>query len=193
MTDLECALAEVAAALEHCRLPYMLIGGLAVASTGEPRATLDVDISAWVDPARTRDTTECLCRQLRAIPADPFAFVDQRRVLPVMTSMQIRADIVFASMPVEREGIRRAVLKPLAGRMIPVASVEDLLLMKLISERQKDLADARALLRRFRTSLDLGYLMPKLEELAKALAQPDILETVRAEIGRKDKSIPGDP
>jgi len=75
---------------------------------------------------------------------------------------------------------------PLAGRLIPVASVEDLLLMKLISERQKDLSDARALLRRFRTSIDLGYLMPKLQELAEALAQPDILETIRTELGLKD-------
>lgn len=77
-------------------------------------------------------------------------------------------------------------MKPLAGRLIPVASVEDLLLMKLISERQKDLADARALLRRYRESLDLSYLMPKLEELAEALAQPDILEIARAELQKGD-------
>jgi hypothetical protein len=176
MTELDSALAEVAAALEHCQLPYMLIGGLAVAATGEPRATLDVDISAWVDPARKRETVECLCHQLRAIPADPLGFVEKRHVLPV-----------------EHEAIRRAVMMPLAGRLIPVASVEDLLLMKLISERQKDLSDARALLRRFRTSIDLGYLMPKLDELAKALAQPDILETIRTELGEKDQSTPSDP
>lgn len=186
MTNLEQALDEVARALENCRLPYMLIGGLAVASTGEARATLDVDISCWVDPQRMREATECLCRQLRAIPADPHAFVEKRRVLPVMTSIQIRADIIYASLAVEQEAIRRAVITPLAGRLIPVASVEDLLLMKLISERQKDLSDARALLRRFKKSLDLAYLMPKLEELAEALAQPDILEIVHAELDRKE-------
>ena len=186
MTDLECALAEVAGAIEYCKLPYMLVGGLAVASTGEPRATLDVDVSAWVDPAKSRETIECLCRTLRAIPADPVDFVEKRRVLPVMTSTRVRADIIFASLAMEREAIRRAIIKPLAGRLIPVASVEDLLLMKLISERQKDIADARALLRRFKTSLDLEYLMPKLQELAGALAQPDILEIVRDELGDRD-------
>jgi Nucleotidyltransferase of unknown function (DUF6036) len=67
-----------------------------------------------------------------------------------------------------------------------VASIEDLVLMKIISEREKDLMDARALLRRFRTSLDFDYLMPKLEELAEALAQPDILEVVRGEMDRRD-------
>jgi Nucleotidyl transferase AbiEii toxin, Type IV TA system len=186
MTELEDALAEVAAALDHCSLPYILIGGLAIASTGEARATLDVDVSVWTDPDKTHEAIDCLCRHLKPLPVDPREFVDKRHVLPVITSVGVRADIVFASLPVEREAIRRAVLKRLAGRLIPVASVEDLVLMKIISEREKDLTDARALLRRFRTSLDFDYLMPKLEELAEALAQPDILEVVRGEMDRRD-------
>lgn len=186
LTELEGALAEVAAALEDCGLRYMLIGGLAVAATGEPRATLDVDVSVWVEPEKSRAIVDCLCGRLHALPANPQEFVEKRRVLPVVTSMKVRADIVFASLPLELEAIQRAVVQPIAGRMIPVASIEDLLLMKLISEREKDLADARALLRRFGNSLDLGYLMPKLEELAEALAQPDIVETVWREIRPKD-------
>ena len=47
MTELESALVEVASLLEEIGLPYMLIGGLAVALWGEPRATLDVDVSVF--------------------------------------------------------------------------------------------------------------------------------------------------
>jgi hypothetical protein len=47
MTELEAALIEVTAALDACGLPYVLIGGLAIAMTGEPRATLDVDVAVW--------------------------------------------------------------------------------------------------------------------------------------------------
>jgi hypothetical protein len=36
-------------------------------------------------------------------------------------------------------------------------------------------------------------LMPKLKELAKGLAQPDILETIRTELGRTDQSTPSGP
>jgi hypothetical protein len=36
MTDLEAALIELAEALEDCQLPYAVIGGLAVALSGEP-------------------------------------------------------------------------------------------------------------------------------------------------------------
>ena len=49
MTRLEAALLEVVAILEEWKIPYMLIGGLAVAQWGEPRATLDVDITLWVE------------------------------------------------------------------------------------------------------------------------------------------------
>jgi len=47
--------------------------------------------------------------------------------------------------------------------------------MKLISERQKDLDDAKSLLGRHGATLDRAYLTPQLEELAVALARPDIL------------------
>lgn len=45
MTRLEAALLEMAALLDEFHLPHMLIGGLAVAQWGEPRAALDVDLS----------------------------------------------------------------------------------------------------------------------------------------------------
>jgi hypothetical protein len=69
--------------------------------------------------------------------------------------------------------------KQIAGRTIPVASVEDLILVELISERPKDITDARMLLRRFEKTLDREYLEPKLEERAEALARPDILAAFR--------------
>jgi hypothetical protein len=127
MTSLEAALLELAGALEDCRLPYALIGGLAVSLSGEPRATLDVDVSVWAAPDQLVAAIDCLCARFRAY------------------------------------------------RMIPVASVEDLLFMKLLSTREKDTSDAAALFRRFGSSLDRGYLVPKLKEAADALDRPDIL------------------
>jgi hypothetical protein len=56
--------------------------------------------------------------------------------------------------------------------------------MKLVSEREKDLADARALLRRFGKSLDQIYLLPKLQELSEALSRPDILQIFKQYTGR---------
>jgi hypothetical protein len=58
-----------------------------------------------------------------------------------------------------------------------------MLLMKLLSEREKDLTDAKALLRRFGPSLDRAYLLPKLEELAETLSRPDILKLFHQNAG----------
>jgi hypothetical protein len=62
MTDLEEALVELAGALEACNLPYALIGGLAVSLSGEPRATLDIDVSVWTAPDELPAAIDCLMR-----------------------------------------------------------------------------------------------------------------------------------
>ncbi len=176
MTDLQAALCEVASAMEACDLPYVLIGGLAVALSGEPRSTLDVDISVWAEPDRIASAAHCLSLKLKPMLSDSSALIRDRRVLPLLTSNGVRVDVVFAAIDLEREIIRRGVIRRVGFRTARVASVEDLILMKLISEREKDLTDARALLRRFRNSLDRDYLRPKLQDLAEGLERPRILE-----------------
>ncbi len=174
MTALESALWEVTAALERLKVRYMLIGGLAVSLWGEPRSTLDVDVTIWAEPDELERTTKEICSHLRAIPKDPVAFVRQTRVLPAMSSGGVRLDIVFAALPEEERIIRRAQPKTVAGKTVMVVSVEDLVFMKLASERPKDIQDARLLLRRFRNALDRRYLEPRLKELAEGLSRHDI-------------------
>ncbi len=48
MSALEAALGRVHDALTAGGVPYMVIGGIAVAHGGVPRATLDVDVTVWV-------------------------------------------------------------------------------------------------------------------------------------------------
>jgi hypothetical protein len=55
-----------------------------------------------------------------------------------MTSRGIRVDLIFAALPFEREMIDRAGRKPFGDRFIPVAPVEDLILLKSVSLRAKD-------------------------------------------------------
>ena len=154
MTDLEAAVAEAGSILEELALPYMLIGALAVSAWGEARATLDVDFAA------------------------------ETRVLPMLSCQGIRLDLLFAALPAERDMIARAHTRQLGGRPIRIAAVEDLIWMKLISERPKDMEDAMRLLRRFRGTLDRAYLEPKLRELSEAFARQDILDIFRREMER---------
>jgi len=47
--------------------------------------------------------------------------------------------------------------------------------MKIVSERARDLQDARGVALRRMAELDLGYLEPRIEELARLLERPRIL------------------
>ncbi len=179
MTPIENALAEITAFLDELSIPYMLIGGLAVAAWGEPRATLDVDLSVWIEPDRQKTALTRLFERFKPVPPDPFRFAAETRVCPVLASSGIRIDIVLGVLPVERNAITRARPLTIGGRTIKVASVEDLLMMKLLSERPRDREDAERLFKRYEKTLDRDYLMPLLENLADALANPDIMRFLR--------------
>jgi predicted nucleotidyltransferase len=179
MTKLEAAVVEVASFLEERHIPYMLIGGLAVSVWGEVRATLDADFSLWVEPSNLESVVADISARFRPIPSDPLSFVAASKVLPVTASSGVRADLVFASLPNERAVIARAVSKTIQGKNVPVVSVEDLIWMKLVSEREKDIDDARHLLRRHVNSLDRAYLEPIVEDLSEAFARTDILKIYR--------------
>jgi hypothetical protein len=62
---------------------------------------------------------------------------------------------------------------------VHVVTPEDLILMKIISERPRDVADAEAIARRRIAELDLAYLEPRIRELATALESDAILNRWR--------------
>jgi hypothetical protein len=49
MTPLGRAVVDIATALESLRIDYMIVGGIANAVWGEPRATIDVDVTVSVE------------------------------------------------------------------------------------------------------------------------------------------------
>jgi hypothetical protein len=174
-SELELAVAEVAAALDQLAVPYMLVGGLAVASWGEPRTTLDVDLSVWA-PSGLDSVVAALERSFTPAIQDVSRFVAKTRVLPLSTSGGIRIDVIFAALPFEEEMIGRASRKRFGDRFVPVASVEDLILLKSVSERTKDQEDVRRLTARFRDTLDKNYLNGRLREFSEALDRADLLK-----------------
>jgi hypothetical protein len=155
---------------------------------GEARATLDVDLAVWVEPAEVDATVDELCRRFQALPKNPVEFVRATHVLPLTTSHSVRADIVFGILPVEKDIVQRATAMQVAGAEVLVASVEDLILMKSTSERERDLEDARLLLRRFGNKIDRGYLEPRLTDLAESLARPEIRRMLDEAPGRQRRN-----
>jgi len=82
--------------LERESIPYMLIGGLALAAWTLPRATLDIDLTLWV----SAEELERVCLHFTTLIFSrrrSVGFVRQRRVLPVETAAGARLDFLFAA------------------------------------------------------------------------------------------------
>lgn len=175
MNRLEEALAALHLAFEQLAIPYMVIGGLANAQWGLPRATLDVDVSVWTGEERLASAVDDLCARFHPLATEPAALVRQARVLPVDVG-GVRADIIFGLLPYEREAIGRAVEKSAGGCPVRFCTAEDLILHKVVSDRDKDRDDVRGILAAQRGKLDTAYLEPRLRELADLLGRPAIWE-----------------
>ena len=79
MTDQEAALVLIAETLEALQIPYVVIGGMANAIWGEPRATLDIDITVWVNEHEIEAIPERLSGRFAILPEDPVDFIRARR------------------------------------------------------------------------------------------------------------------
>lgn len=180
MTPQERALVEVARLLDANRLPYMVIGGLANLVWGLPRATLDVDVTVWGGTRSFHELVPLFEPAFRVLPEEPVDFVATTRVLPLESSAGVRVDVVFGLLPFEEEAIARAVPRDVGGVTIRFCTAEDLVLMKIISERPKDRDDVRQILSRQGDALDHAYLEPRVHELATLLERPEIEALYRA-------------
>src|SRR4029077_19564394 len=176
MTPLERAIHAIAQVLDSLHIDYAIIGGIANAVWGEARATIDVDVTIAVEPADLPGTVRAIATRLPSPVADAVEFVRQTRVLPLDSSEGVRIDVIFALLPFEVEAIHRAKKVTIAERTVSVVTPEDLVLMKIISDRPRDLADAESIVRRRVSELDREYLEPRLRELATLLERDEIVE-----------------
>ncbi len=134
---------------------YAIVGGIAVAIWGEPRATFDVDLMVATEAGDEE-------RLLAAIRSEP-AFLLEPQLLPMPPEINIiRAhlldkqakdptiilvDLLLLSAEFAASLRARRVAMAVAGKIRWVSSPEDLIVLKLLSGRVKDIEDARGICR----------------------------------------------
>ena len=65
MTPLDHAVRDITRALESLRIAYAVVGGIANAIWGEPRATIDVGVTVAVDEDDLLTTVPAIARSFR--------------------------------------------------------------------------------------------------------------------------------
>jgi hypothetical protein len=170
----------------------VIIGGVAASILGRPRLTRDVDVlvllqeTRWPQFLASGERKGFVPRRSHAL-----AFARETRVLLLRHQQSgIDVDLVFGSLPFEDQAVARATWIDFEGIMIPLPSPEDLIIMKAVAHRLRDLEDIQALLITH-PDLDLKRVRSWVKEFAAALARPDILadlETLLARHGQPRKS-----
>ncbi|HUF11426.1 MAG TPA: nucleotidyl transferase AbiEii/AbiGii toxin family protein [Rhodothermales bacterium] len=180
-TDVAGLISRITRELRSRRLTFMIIGGQAVLLHGRPRATEDIDIVVGTDPSGLTNLLEaCAVLDLVVLADDVESFVQRSFVLPVADeSTGIRVDFIFSSTRFEKEAIERVELVELEGESVPFASVEDLIILKLIAGRAVDLQDAAAVVRRKGEEIDWPYVSDWVNRFAQIEGHEHLTERLR--------------
>lgn len=175
ITKFEKTIIDIAKFLKKEKVPYMIIGGIANLFWGEPRTTLDVDVTVKVKDEDMAKFITKIQKRFSILVSEPQKFIEKTRVLPVKVR-NLTVDIIFATLPYEEKAISRAVIRKVAKAEVSICSVEDLIIHKIISERPKDTEDTKKILTRQKKIINRKYLTPKIRELSESLNRPGIMK-----------------
>jgi hypothetical protein len=165
-------LEQLALSLDQARIPYMIIGGQAVLLYGEPRLTKDITLTVGVDLDRLPDL-EAVASALSLKPlVDPKTFTGQTMVLPCEDPESgIRVDFILSHSPSERGALERVRTVTMGQAQVRFASLEDLIIHKMVAGRPRDLEDIVSLVRK-NHRMDHSYLERWLEQFSTTLHEP---------------------
>ncbi len=175
LAPLLAALRDLSAWLVDQQVPGAIIGGVAASLLGRPRFTRDVDAMVLLDEEKWEDFLAA-GKQFGFKPrlSEPLAFARKARVLLLRhESSGIDADVAFGNLPFEAEAIARAQWSDVGGIRVPLPTPEDLIIMKALAHRPRDLYDIESLLDTH-PKLDMKRIVRWVREFSNALDMPEL-------------------
>jgi len=161
-------LKKIANELNAHNIPYMVIGGQAVLIYGEPRLTKDIDITLGVGVSKLNEINSIVKKLILKILVDEN-FVQNTMVLLVIDEKTgIRVDFIFSFSLYEKQAIKRATDIKFGNTIVKFASLEDLVIHKIIAGRAIDIEDVRSIILK-NPDYDAEYIKRWLQEFDKSL------------------------
>ena len=161
-------LKKIANELNAHNIPYMVIGGQAVLIYGEPRLTKDIDITLGVGVSKLSEINSIVEKLNLKILVDEN-FVQNTMVLLVIDEKTgIRVDFIFSFSLYEKQAIKRATDIKFGNTIVRFASLEDLVIHKIIAGRAIDIEDVRSIILK-NPDYDTRYIKRWLQEFDKSL------------------------
>ncbi len=166
----ELLLLKIAAKLQKLKIDYMIVGSQAGLLDGEPGLTKNIEVTLAIENDRLPEILNFSKElKLRVLADDPDDFTKKTKVLTMTENTSgIRIDFIFSSSEYERIAISRAVSINFGKAAVRFASLEDLVIHKIIAGRPNDVEEVKSILSR-NFEYDKKYIKKWLGEFDKAL------------------------
>ncbi len=156
---------------------FCFIGGLAVLRWGEPRETVDVDLTLLTGFSDEARFISMLTARFKPRVQDAAAFARTSRVLLLATDSGVGLDIALGGLPFEEDAVARSSLFTYPPDVpLRTCSAEDLIVLKAFADRPKDWVDVDGILLRQASTIDWDYVYLQLAPLVELKEAPEILE-----------------
>lgn len=180
MNPLYEAAREVCGFMTARKWKFCIIGGLAVQRWGEPRTTLDVDLTLLTGLGEEESFIRPLLDAFSSRLPNAFEFALKNRVLALRAANGKDVDISCGGLLFEESMIRRAkVFEFEPGFAFPLCTAEDLFVMKAFASRPKDWVDAEGVAIRQQGRLNQRYILQHLAVLCELKESPEIVARAR--------------
>jgi hypothetical protein len=174
--------------LSEVRVPAAIVGGVAASLLGRARFTRDIDAVVVVDESRWPEFLDSARRHgFQPRRPDSLEFARRSRVLLLIHGPSaVELDISLGALPFEEGLIAAAKTIEVGGVSLPVARPEDIVIMKAIARRPRDISDIEGLLAA-NPAIDRAFIRRNVASAAEALDSPEIL----ADLDRWFAATPG--
>jgi hypothetical protein len=140
--------------------------------------TADVDVTVEVEEPKLPALVRSLERAgFRSRVEDWAEFARRTRVVPLVFAKNgLPLDLVVSGPGLEERFLERARRVSIRKLRVPVMAPEDLVVVKLLAQRPRDLEDVRGILTRQGDALDVDAVLQLLREIEEALERRDLVD-----------------
>jgi hypothetical protein len=139
------ALSDLVTEFNRRGVSYVLAGGWGYSALVEPRATTDIDILILLEQP-SREHVQALVSSLfdsTVIYPAPMIFqgISMWRIVGIRSDQEVIVDLLLANSAYLRTALARARTIPFGALLVPILTLEDLVILKTLAGRLQDRAD----------------------------------------------------
>jgi len=158
-------LLKLSLAFSKADLKFCLVGGLALGMIARPRATEDIDILVLPGEDQKLMITNILRKNFEVIHQhNEVMVIGKTKILrtllqdPYLKEGIIVLDILFAENVIYRNAVKNSMKITVESTPIPVVQPEDLILIKMLSNRDQDKIDIQTIREEYADDIDEEYI-----------------------------------